>query len=93
MKAILRDEKRLLAKSDVKQVKVANYDEIAVKMMYPILIEREELKCYFPDKFPKGRNCDKTYFWNVANTIFPEEVSKLIMNANSIRFKGDGRQD
>ena len=93
MKAILRGEKKLLAKSDVKSVKVANYDELAVKVMYPVLIQRAELKPYFPDTYPKGRGCDKTYFWNVANTIFPQEVSELIMNANSARFKVVDGQD
>ena len=93
MKSILRGEKKLLAKSDVKQVKVTKYDELAVKTMYPILIKRPEIKVYFPDKFPKGRSCDKSYFWNVANTIFPQEVSDLIKEANAMRFKSVNEDD
>ena len=93
MKAILRGDKKLLPKSDVKQVKVTKYEEIAVKTMYPILAKRPEIKDYFPDSFPKGRVCDKTYFWNVSNTVFPKEVSELIMNANALRFKGVNESD
>ena len=82
MKAILCGDKRLLWKVDVKHIKVCKYDEIAVKTMYPKLLERAELKPYFPDKYPKGRQCEKEYFWNVCATIFPEEVQNLILNAN-----------
>ena len=93
MKAILRGEKKLLAKSDVKQVKVTKYDELSVKIMYPILTKRPEIKIYFPDKFPKGRTCDKAYFWNVANSIFPEEISELIKESNGMRFKSVNEND
>ena len=75
---------------------VKKFDEISVKEMYPKLLERNEMKPFFPDKYPKGRQCQKEYFWDIANTIFPEEVSRLIINANAQRFQevedDDGNQ-
>ena len=40
---------------------------------------------YFPDRLPKGRNPDKTYFFNVMNTLYPEYTQELIRVANSNR--------
>ena len=74
MKAILRGEKKLFGKTDVRHIKVTKYDELSVKTIYPKLIQRPELKPFFPDSYPKGRQCCKDYFWNVANSIYPEEV-------------------
>ena len=57
MKAILAGTKDLLGKHEVKSVTVKKFDEISVKDMYPKLLERDEMKPYFPDKYPIGRQC------------------------------------
>ena len=61
--------------------------------MYPKLLQREELKPYFPDKYPKGRQCDKEYFWNVCATVFPIEIQELVLNANKQRFASTNASD
>ena len=40
----------------------------------------------FPDKYPKGRQCCRTYMYNVWNTLYPEDVMAVINHANSQRF-------
>ena len=59
MKLVLQGDKKLLAKSELKEINVNKYDEISVKNIYSMMLQREELKPYFPDKYPKGRQCDK----------------------------------
>ncbi len=83
LKAVLVGRKRLLARKDVNEVVVPCYDELSVKAWYPKMLTRPELQPLFPDKFAKGRQIDKDYFWNVCHTIFPEEVQALIEHAIS----------
>ena len=83
MREILANKKMLFTKSKIKPIKVKKFDEISIKKIYHKMLEREELKPYFPSKYATGRQCQKEYFWNICNTIFPDETSELIMNANN----------
>ena len=44
------------------------------------------MKQYFPDKYSKGRQCDREYMFNIANTMHPRVVEELIDHALSQRF-------
>ena len=55
IKDILAGNKRLLKLSEVKYINVPKYDELSVKNLYPRLIELENMKQFFPDKYSKGR--------------------------------------
>ena len=74
LKQILSGEKRLMKLDDVKQVNVGNYNEISVKHLYKDFSTRPEMKLYLPDKLSKGRQMDKEYFFNIANTLYTEEL-------------------
>ena len=60
-----------------------NWDEIGVKNLYSQVVEQPEMKKYFPDKFAKGVQCDKSYFFNIWNSKFPDQVKQVIDHANS----------
>jgi hypothetical protein len=59
---------------DVKQVDVKKYDELSVKNLYDDFMKLEGVKKYFPEKYPKGRQCDRTYLFNVVSTLHHEVV-------------------
>ena len=44
---------------------------------------------YFPDSYPKGRQCDRDYMFNVANTLHQDIVSEIIKHAHSQRYSVD----
>jgi hypothetical protein len=48
---------------------------------------------HFPDKLSKGRLPDRSYFFNVMNTLNGEYVKKLIEHANNARFAADRFRD
>ena len=50
------------------------------------------MKKYFPDKWAKGTQCDKKYFFNVWNTIFPQQVKQVMDHANSQRYTVKGEE-
>ena len=62
------------------------YDEIGVKALYLRVVSQPELSPYFPDKFPEGQRCDKSYMFNVWNTIRPDQVKAVIEEANKLRY-------
>ena len=59
--------------------------ELSVKTLYAEYAERPEIKPYLPPKLYKGRSCDKSYFWNVVNTVTEGEVEAMVHHANSQR--------
>ena len=41
---------------------------------------------YFPDSYPKGRSCNREYFFSILATVQPEYCDKLIRNCKDMRF-------
>ena len=85
LKLVLADEKDLLELSEVKQVNVPLYDELAVGKLWPLLQQNAGFMRYFPDKFPKGRVPDRGYFFNVLNTVEHNYLQDTIAHANEMR--------
>ena len=72
LKDVLQGKKKLLKMSEVRFINPPLFDEIGVKNLYQDVIKQPEMKVYFPDEFPKGCQCDRSYFYNVWNTRYPE---------------------
>ena len=68
-KEIFSERKCLMKKKDVLYIEVPKYDELSVKNMYDKLLKLPGMAEYFPEKYPKGRQCDREYLFNVANTL------------------------
>jgi len=68
----------LLKLQDVSWINVPHYAELAVKTLYEYYKNDEELMLYLPDKFAKGRQIDRSYFFNVLNTIRPTHVKQIV---------------
>ena len=47
--------------------------------------DHEEFMRFFPSKFPKGRVPDKTYFFNIMNSVMEGYVTSIIAHANNVR--------
>ena len=74
-----------MPKNGVKPVDAGCYPELSVKTLYAEYAERPEIQPYLPPKINKGRSCDKSYFWNVVNTVTEGEVEAMVDHANSQR--------
>ncbi len=81
-KQVLQDKKKLLPLNDVKYVNVPRYDELSVRQFWPILSQHETFMKYMPDLVSEDKIPDRTYFWNVANTVINEYVQNVIRYAN-----------
>ena len=86
LKQVFKEEKTLFKLSEVSYVNVPLYDELSVRKLYPIHQNDERVMRYLPDPRPDGRLPDRTYFFNVLNTLKPEYMRNVIDHANSQRM-------
>ena len=86
LKQVLKNEKRLLKISAVSKCNPPRYDEISVTKLYGACLEMDGMKDYFPDEYPKGRQCSREYFFSVLATLHPEYTQKLLMKSKADRF-------
>ena len=87
---MLKDEKDFLPLSEVKFVQVPFYDELSVGELFPLMKQNPDFMKYFMDRYSKGRLPDRSYFFNVMNTVDPEYTTALIKNAQEKRNTADG---
>jgi hypothetical protein len=71
--------------SELKSVNVPKFDELSVKNIFPLIRQDAEVMKYFPDEYPKGREPDRTYTFNVLNTMRNQYVQDIIKHAHNIR--------
>ncbi len=64
--------------SELKSVNVPKFDELSVKNIFPLIRQDAEVMKYFPDDYPKGREPDRTYTFNVLNTLRNQYVQEII---------------
>ena len=80
-KEVFSGSKKLLKLREVKFISVKKYDELSVKNLYGNFLELEGMIFYFPDKYPKGRQCDREYMFDVANTLYENITNELIRHS------------
>ena len=71
LKDVLQGKKKLLKMKDVNFINPPLFDEISLKHLYKDISIMPLTKDYFPDEFPKGCQCDRSYFYNVWNSKYP----------------------
>ena len=62
-----------------------HFDELSVKRLTPEVSKLPEVMRYFPAKIRKGVSMNRSYFFNVLNTVVPGYVEKLVQHANKLR--------
>ena len=72
--------------TEVKFCNVPAFYEISVKALYKKIIMLPHMARLFPDVFPKGRSCCRSYMYNCFNSIYPDQVKELIDHANKQRY-------
>ena len=82
---ILSGEKKLLTLKELRTISVPAHPELAVHKLYTEFASRAAIAVYMPPKLCKGRSLDKSYFWNVVNTLSPSEVQAMLKHDNSQR--------
>ena len=71
---------------DVNFINAPLFDEIAVKRVYQEVVQQQLMRDYFPERLPKQCQMDRSYFYNVWNSKYPEQVQEIIAHANIQRY-------
>jgi hypothetical protein len=85
LRDVLAGRKALMKMEEVKFCNVPLYDELSLKSIAPQMNEDPLFVSFFPSNLPKGRAHDRSYFWNVLNTLHPEYVSAIVKFAEEPR--------
>ena len=89
LKQIFQGQKKLLKASEVHHLNPPRFEEISVKNLYAQCLEMDKMAAYFPDTYPKGRQCDREYFFTVLGALHPVYARQLILKAKENRYKID----
>ena len=84
---ILSGEKKLVELKNLRPVNVGHHEECSVKSLFKEFSERAEIAPYMPPKLPKGRQLDKTYFFNIVNTFCQQELEAILLHHFSFLAK------
>ena len=87
IKQVFAGDKRWLKNKEVCHCNAPRYDEVSVHNLYDECMQLPQMALYFPDRYPKGRHCNRQYFFNVLATIQPEYCAALIRESKDHRFK------
>ncbi len=71
--------------ADVVPVNVPLYQEINVQDVQQMFSSHKGFMMHLPDRMAKGRQIDRTYFFNVLNTLESEKVQQIIRHAQVAR--------
>ena len=95
LKDVFCEKKDLLKMNEVHFCNPPAYDEIGVKALYDKVIKQPNMAKFFPDKLPKGRQMDRSYMYNIWNTVHQDQVQAVIEHANEVRYgdKNERMQD
>ena len=78
---MLKGEKKLLKKNEVKFIEVKRFDELSVKHLWGDLSKDKAINIYFPDKYPQGKGPNRKYMFDLLNTIYPEYLENIMLHA------------
>ena len=81
-KEVFSGRKRLLKMREIKFINVTKYEELSVKNLYDKFLSLEGMNFYFPNKYPSGRQCDREYMFNIANTLYEKITMELIHHSH-----------
>ena len=81
LRDVFRDEKKLMKMADVVPVNVPLYQEINVHDVQEMFSSHKGFMMHLPDRMAKGRQIDRTYFFNVLNTLETEKLQQIIRHA------------
>ena len=94
LRLVFAEENSLLKLSDVKWINVPRFDELSVENLEKQFKDDAKFQRFLPNRLPKGRQPDRTYYFNVLNTLYPDYIAEIILHANGKRFKaGDDETD
>ena len=93
LRQILTEDKKLLALSEVRWTEVPKLAELSVSNLFNTFKQDVKFMAYIPDRLPKGRLPDRSYFFNILSTLYYEYTQELIRVATNHRHQASSAQN
>ena len=77
LRDVFRELKALFKVTEIKHIVVPHYEEISVKAVFETYKNDEALMKYLPEIRAKGKQLDRTFFFNILNTVYPEVLPAI----------------
>ena len=78
LRKLLRNEKEVFSLEKVKFIKVPKYEELYLNRVREEVKDDEDIRRHLPDLGTKSKSLDRSFFFNVVNTLQPEYLKVLI---------------
>ena len=85
VKEVISGDKDWLECHEVVHANPPHYDEISVVNLYDYAMTLPRMAQYFPSSYPKGRSCDRDYFFSILATVHPAYFEQLIRTCKAAR--------
>ena len=91
MQQILCRQKWVIPKSNCSRVEIPCWADISVKVIWPLVKDRERFRKYIPESwYPNGKRIDRDYMWSVLTYLYPAWTHEIVCD---IRTKRKARKD
>ena len=82
--------KKVLQQTDGTHLKVPKYDELSVKNIYPDAIKDDLIGPYLPNLDQSSNKLpERDYFFAIIGTLKPDYLTKIVTDANKVRFSAN----
>ena len=81
-KQLFAGDKKALKVTAVTHIIVPKLDEMKMSVILAMIDGKDDAREYFPDEYWKKKTPDRTFFFNVLNTVHPGYLQQLISHAN-----------
>ena len=85
LRDVFRELKALFKVTEIKHIVVPHYEEISVTAVFETYKNDEALMKYLPEIRAKGKQLDRTFFFNILNTVYPEVLPAIIASSREQR--------
>ena len=93
LRDVFADKKVLFKREEIVTVHVPHYPELKIDTLFSRYANDPEMSKHVPTTFPKGRQIDRTYFFNVLNTVHPDQVKEILNHAYTQRNAGIAEEE
>ena len=84
-KALFKDDKRAFKVHEINHIIVPKLDELSVEKMIELMKDDEEVRAYLPEGYFKKVKPDRTFLFNILNTVHPGYLPTVIDGASGLR--------
>ena len=82
LKQLFAGEKKALKITQITHIIVPKLDELKCEAIIAMIGKDDAARLYLPDEYFKKKKADRTFLFNILNTVHPGFLNQLVSHAN-----------